>query len=177
MVSSQADEIWANPGSSVGSIGVIAQIPNVGGLMEKVGVEFQVITEGKYKDTGNPYRALTDEERALIQGQVTEAYEQFIGIVARGRQLDRKEVEKLATGWTWSGERGKELRLVDRIGTYRDALDAAAEKGGITGDYEVITYEDSFRDMLNSLIGITGPMEQLRALTAREAVLRQAVPR
>lgn len=179
MISSQADEIWANPGSSVGSIGVIAEIPNASELLDKIGVEFQVITAGKNKDTGSPYRPLTKQERALIQGEVDEAYDQFIDIVARGRKLERSEVETLATGWTWSGERAKELKLVDEIGTYRQALDSAAEKGGIEGDYEIRTYEDEFDEIFGSLFSIKSSLDLLsqQAGGSRETAVRRALPR
>ncbi|MDZ4169777.1 MAG: signal peptide peptidase SppA [Coriobacteriia bacterium] len=163
MVSSQADEIWALPGTAVGSIGVIAQIPNVAGLLDKLGVEFTVITAGENKDTGSPYRPLTDEEKALIQGEVDDVYGQFIDIVAEGREMERSEVESLATGWTWSGERAKELGLVDKIGTYEDALDAAADKGGIRGEYEVTTYDDEFGDIFGALMGLTRVLSSLEA--------------
>lgn len=164
MISSQADEIWALPGTSVGSIGVISQIPNASGLMEKLGLEFAVITAGELKDTGSPYRALTDKERALIQGEVDEAYGQFIDIVAEGRDMKRSEVASLATGWAWSGERAKELGLVDEIGTYRDALDAAADAGGIDGDYDVTVFDEDFGSLLGSLVGLSSSMQRLAAV-------------
>lgn len=177
MISSQADEIWANPGSSVGSIGVIAEIPNVETLLDKVGVEFQVITAGKYKDTGSPYRPLTKEERALIQGEVEEAYGQFIDIVAEGRKLDRAKVEELAIGWTWSGVEAKDLGLIDQIGTYRDALDSAADRGGIKGDYDVITYSEDLPELLGSLLQLTSRFGGLESLTSSEALSRQSLPK
>lgn len=162
MISSQAREIWAMPGSAVGSIGVISQIPNVSGLMDTLGVEFQVITAGENKDTGSPFRPLTKQERALIQGQVDDVYEQFIGTVAEGRKMERAEVAKLATGWTWNGEKAKELGLVDQIGTHKDALDAAAKAGGIKGDYDIVTYEeDSLDELFRSMIGFSAVLKQL----------------
>ena len=109
MVASQSDKIFALPGSAVGSIGVIIDIPNVSGLLDKLDVKFTVIKAGKYKDTGSPYRALTATETALIQGSVDQVYGQFIDIVAEGRDLERSEVESLATGWAWNGEEAKEL--------------------------------------------------------------------
>ncbi len=178
MVSSQADEIWANAGSSVGSIGVISQIPNVSGLMDKVGVEFQVITAGKNKDTGSPYRQLTEDERALIQGEVDDAYELFIDLVATGRQLSEPQVEDLATGWAWNGETAKDMGLVDEIGTYRDALDAAAERGGIEGDYDIVTFDsDPFESLFGPLFSITSRFGGLDALTTRESLIRESLPR
>lgn len=178
MVSSQADEVIANAGSSVGSIGVISEIPNVGKLLGKVGVDFQVITAGKNKDTGSPYRPLTKEERALIQGEVNEAYEQFIAIVAKGRDMTPDQVRKLATGWAWSGEKALKLGLIDKVGTYDDALEAAAKRGKIEGDYDVVTYDDEFDQVLGSLLGIRKSLAQLADPTAvKEDAARRAVPR
>lgn len=169
MVSSQADEIWALPGTAVGSIGVIAEIPNVAGLLDKLGVEFAVITAGENKDTGSPYRPLTKNERALIQGEVDEAYAQFIELVADGRDMKRSEVESLATGWTWSGERALELGLIDEVGTHRDALDAAAEAGGIEGDYDTVSYEPEYDSLFRSLIGLSAGLQRLAAVAEDSA--------
>ena len=108
MVSSQADKIIALPGSAVGSIGVITEIPNVNGLLEKLGIKFVTITAGEYKGAGSPFEALTATETALIQTSVDEVYAQFIDIVAEGRKMERSEVESLATGWAWNGSQAKD---------------------------------------------------------------------
>lgn len=168
MVSSQADKIFALPGSAVGSIGVIIEIPNVAGLMDKLGVKFSVITAGKYKDAGSPYRALTPTETALIQGSIDEAYGQFIDIVAEGRKMKRSEVETLATGWAWNGTEAKKLGLIDEIGTFDDALKSAAKLGGIEGDYDAVNYDEAqFEDLLGSLIGLTRQLGDNVALSQR----------
>ncbi len=178
MMASQSDEVWAMPGSAVGSIGVISEIPNVSELLDKVGVEFQVITAGKYKDAGSPYRPLTSEERGLIQGSVDEAYGQFIDIVAEGRDMPRSDVESLATGWVWSGAEAQKLGLVDKLGTNQDALDAAAKRGGIKGEYDVISYEDEFGSLFGSLLGIASRLGDLDALTgSRDSAVRRSLPR
>lgn len=179
MVSSQSDEIWAMPGSAVGSIGVITEIPNVEGLLNKVGVEFTVITAGKYKDAGSPYRPLTKEEEALIQGEVDEAYTQFIDIVADGRDMPRSKVESLATGWAWSGETAKGLGLVDELGTYQDAMDRAADLGGIDGDYDIVTYDEQFQDIFGSLLGIRSALDKLTAIAEQGSgtAARPVVPK
>lgn len=165
MVASQSDEIWAMPATAVGSIGVITEIPNAAGLIDKLGLEFQVITAGKYKDAGSPYRPLTKEERALIQGDVDEVYGQFVDIVAEGRKMPRSKVESLATGWAWNGVTAKQLGLVDRIGTYDDALKSAAKAGGIKGDYETITLEsDNLGGLIESLLRVAGRLGALETM-------------
>jgi len=171
MVSSQADSIIALPGSAVGSIGVITEIPNVAGLLDKLGVEFTVITAGEYKDAGSPYRSLTATEQALIQGSVDQVYGQFIDIVAEGRDMPRSEVESLATGWAWNGTEAKSLGLVDRIGTFDDALDAAAKLGGIEGDFETVSYDEpQFEDVFGSLLGISRQLDDISAITRQGVV-------
>jgi len=179
MLASQTDEIWAMPGSAVGSIGVITEIPNASELLDKLGVDFQVITAGKYKDAGSPYRELTEEERALIQGEIDDAYDQFVGIVAQGRGMSVSEVEGLATGWAWSGERAKELGLVDELGTFEQALDSAAKQGGIEGDYEVLEIEpDKFGMLFDSVLGVTRRLDRLGALAeSNSSSMYRTLPR
>lgn len=165
MVASQCDEIVALPTSAVGSIGVITEIPNVAGLLDKVGVEFTVLTAGELKDTGSPYRSVTATEVALIQAEVDNAYEEFITIVAEGRGLSENDVRDMATGWAWSAREGVDLGLVDTLGTFNDAIDIAAEHGGIEGDPSIISYEeDSFGYFLDYLLGIKQGLDRLGAL-------------
>ena len=168
MVSSQAKMVFANPGSAVGSIGVITEIPNVADLLDKLGVKFTVVHAGKYKDAGSPYRAITPAEKALIQGQVDEAYGQFIDIVAQGRHLPRSTVESMATGWAWNGTVAKKLGLVDEVGTYQDAMKKAAELGHIEGEYKTVTFSGTkFEDILNSLVGLERQLSPVSALDPR----------
>jgi len=178
MIASQCDEIWAQPTSAVGSIGVITEIPNVAGLLEKVGVEFTVLTAGEFKDAGSPYRSLTETETQLIQREIDIAYDEFIRIVAEGREMSEDDVRDLATGWAWSAIQAQEMGLVDEMGTYNDALDRAAELGGISGDYEVIVYDEyEYGDLLSYLIGIRDDLDRLKSLSPDVAPLAPAVPR
>ncbi len=177
MIASQCDEIVALRTSAVGSIGVISEVMNLEELMEKVGVDFTVITAGEYKDAGSPYRSLTETETALIEQSVDGAYQEFIDVVARGRGLERSAVEEMATGWVWSGVEAQEMGLVDTLGTFNDAVDRAADLGGIKGDPHIVTYDeyDPF-DLIWSLLGITDRLSPTSALDG-EATFRRALPR
>ncbi len=143
-VSSAADKIIANRASSVGSIGVIMQIPNYEDLYEKLGLKYTTIKQGEYKDIGSPDRPLTSEEVELLEAQLEEIYVQFISDVAEARDMDIKEVEELATGWVFLGTEALELGLIDDIGNYKDAINVAAELGGIKGKPRVIGKEISY---------------------------------
>ena len=135
-----ADTIMANPGTTTGSIGVVAEFLNLQKLMEKIGVRFETVKSGKFKDTGSPHRDLTEEDRAYLQSWIDDAYEQFVGVVSRERHLSKTEVLKLADGRAFTGQQAKSLGLVDTLGDYRAAIRLAARMGKIKGEPELIRW-------------------------------------
>lgn len=138
-VASAADAVVANPGTLTGSIGVILQLTNLQGLMEKVGVQAEVVTAGSQKDMGSPFRALTPAEREIFQGMADEVHDQFIDAVAAGRGLDPDAMQSVATGRTFTGEQAVGLGLVDELGGLHEAVALAAERAGIEGEPVVDT--------------------------------------
>jgi protease IV len=142
-ISCGADEIMASPASSVGSIGVIIQVANLEELYKKLGIQYVTIKQGKYKDMGSGDRPLTDEERKLLEQETQEVYEQFINDVASSRNIPVSKVRELATGQTWNGSKAKDLDLIDSIGNYRDAVNKAGKLGGISGEPNVISYDQT----------------------------------
>ncbi len=151
-ISAAADRIIANRSSSVGSIGVIMQIPNFEDLYEKLGIKYTTIKQGKFKDVGSPDRPITEEEIRLLEAQLEEIYWQFITDVAEARNMDAGEVEELATGWVFLGTEALELGLIDGIGNYKDAINIAAELGGIKGEPNVIRQELGF-SLMDLILG------------------------
>ena len=136
-VASACDAIVANPGSLTGSIGVIMELGNVQELLQKIGVQAEVLKAGAYKDMGSPVRPLTDEERAIFQQMIDSVHTQFIAAVADGRKMDAGKVRALADGRIYSGEQAHDLGLVDKLGGLQDAIAMAAERGGIVGEPHV----------------------------------------
>jgi protease-4 len=132
-IASAADQIVANPGTLTGSIGVIMQLASLEGLLKKVGLHYEVVKSGRYKDIGSFARSMTDEERAILQALMDDVHDQFVDAVAKGRKLDRKTVLRLADGRIFSGRQAKELRLVDELGGREEAIEAAARLAGIPG--------------------------------------------
>jgi protease-4 len=151
-VSCAADKIIANRSSSVGSIGVIMQIPNYEDLYEKLGIKYTTIKQGKYKDIGSSDRPITAEERKLLEAQLKVIYQQFISDVAEARNMEVSEVEELATGWVFLGTEALDLGLIDGIGNYKDAIDVAAELGGIEGEPVVIREETGY-SLMDLILG------------------------
>jgi len=139
-IAAPADRIVANPATLTGSIGVISMVPNVEELLDKIGVEMIVIKSGKLKDELSSYREITEEEKQLWQAVIDEAYEQFVGVVAEGRGMEVDEVKALADGRVYTGRQAKELGLVDELGNLPDAIDLAADLGGIAGKPRIIEY-------------------------------------
>ncbi|MGH7539368.1 MAG: signal peptide peptidase SppA [Gemmatimonadota bacterium] len=129
-----ADSIFALPGSITGSIGVIMEFPNAEELLRKVGIGWEVVKSGEHKDMGSPAHPLAPEDREILEGVVRDVHEQFVEAVAENRPLDRQTVAALADGRIFSGRQAVELRLIDRIGTLDDAIDAAGRMAGIGED-------------------------------------------
>lgn len=134
-----ADTIVANPGTTTGSIGVISEMMNVTELLNKIGVRFEVIKSGKYKDSGSPFRAMNPEDRQYFQGYVDDAFQQFVGVVAEARRMEKSQVLQYADGRVFTGQQALKFGLVDRLGTYQDALELAAKMAGIEGRPHVVS--------------------------------------
>jgi protease IV len=137
-VATAADSIFALPGTLTGSIGVIMSFPDFSALMKKIGVEYQVVKTGPYKDAGSPFRALEAEERQWISAVLDDVHGQFVEAIADGRGMPADSVEALADGRFFSGRMAMDWGLVDRLGDLDSAIAAAAEMAGIEGDPAVI---------------------------------------
>ena len=137
-IASAADQIFANPGTLTGSIGVIMAFSNAKGLMEKIGLEPEIIKAGKYKDMGSPVRSMTQKEKNLLQNVVTDVHQQFIEAVASGRGLSIAEVAEVADGRVLTGRQAYSLNLVDQLGGLQASIDQLAHKAGIIGPPKII---------------------------------------
>jgi protease-4 len=137
-ISAPATLIYANPGTITASIGVIIKLSNIEALMDKIGIKATVIKTGKFKDAGSPARQLTEEDRAMFQSVIDSTHNQFVKAVASGRKLPEEDVRKIADGRVLSGEQAMALKLVDRLGTFQDAIEEAGRLAGIKGEPEVI---------------------------------------
>jgi protease-4 len=137
-VAAAADHIVANPGTITGSIGVIVEFVQIQELLGKIGVGFEVLKSGEFKDIGSPTRKLTPQDRAVIQSLIGEIQEQFVAAVAEGRGMPIEKVREIADGRVFSGEKAKELGLVDELGNFQDAVDITKEMAGIRGEVELV---------------------------------------
>ncbi|MDP8206439.1 MAG: signal peptide peptidase SppA [Candidatus Electryonea clarkiae] len=126
-----ADTIVANPGTTTGSIGVLMELTQFYELMEKIGIDAEMIKSGEYKDTGWPFRDLTAKDRKYLQNYVDDAYDQFTEAVALERNMEIEQVKKVADGRVFTGRQAHELGLIDLIGDQYEAIRIAGEISGL----------------------------------------------
>lgn len=143
-IASPASRIFANPGTLTGSIGVIMEIPNFEGLMNKLGIKTEVVKAGRHKDIASIFRGMKKEDREILQGVLDNVHDQFITAVAEGRKMLREDVKKIADGRVFTGEQALKAGLVDELGDLDDAVKAAGKLSGIKGEPVVVTKKEKF---------------------------------
>jgi len=137
-ISCAANKIVANPGTIVGSIGVIAEWVSYADLLQWAKLKNIVFKTGEFKDTGSPTRPITENEKKYFQGLIDDMYVQFVEAVAAGRKLDLQEVRAMADGRVFTGRAAKERKLIDETGNFQDAVDLTAKLAGISGKPRLI---------------------------------------
>ena len=145
-----ANKIIANPGSIVGSIGVIMQGVNTEELMEKIGVSTQTVKAGKYKESGTPTRKWFDYEEKQLQSVIDDTYNMFISDVASARNLDVKNHTLFADAKIFTSKQAKEVGLVDEVATLSYAQDSLIKLAKV--EKAVWKKEDKFEKFMDKLI-------------------------
>lgn len=150
-LSCNADTIVAEPTTLTGSIGIFGMFPNVKGLTDKIGLDFDVVKTNEYADFGATGRPMNEGEKALMQKMVNQGYDLFLTRCSEGRGIAKEELDKIAQGRVWTGSTAKELGLVDELGGLDRALEIACQKAGIDA-YTVVSYpaKQTFLEMLMS---------------------------
>ena len=152
-VASASNKIYADKGSIVGSIGVIAEWVNYGDLLKWAKLKNVVIKTGEFKDTGNPARDLTPAEQAYMQSLIDNMFGQFIQAVADGRSLKYDDVKAIANGKVWTGEQALSMKLIDGMGDFETAVADTAKSVGIKGEPTLARPEKDRRTLLDLLTG------------------------
>ncbi len=155
-----ADPIIAEPTTLTGSIGVISELPNIEGLMDKLGVKMETIATGPWKDTGSYFRPLSPAERERWRQMIDSSYQRFVRIVAHGRNLPLETVKNLADGKIYTTDEALSNKLISEIGYLDDAI-LAAERQAKLNTARVIKYARplSLADALLSMSASRTPWE------------------
>lgn len=164
-ISAQADKIFATEETVTGSIGVIMSGLNYSGLLEKIGVEDTTVKSGALKDMGSATRPETEQDHAVLQAYIDNAYNRFVKVVSEGRNKSEDEVKKVADGRIYDGVQAKEAGLVDEIGYPTDALAAMREDLDLQ-DAELVEYSTSSTGFGNTWFG--AKLAELQGLQASE---------
>jgi protease-4 len=170
------DKIVSNPGTLTGSIGVIMQMPNAEGLLQKIGLSMVTIKSGEMKDSGSPFRQMNPTERQYFQQLILDAYDQFYQAVKDGRHLDDAALKPLADGRVFSGRMALQNKLVDEMGGTEEAVELAKKLAGLEGkEPKVVTQKGktSFERLLN-LIG-QSPLAPLESVAPSDVRLEYRV--
>lgn len=131
LIAAPADEIYANPATTTGSIGIFSGKVNLQGLFEKLGIKFQHIKRGENAGLFTTTRGFTEKERQRMIYTMEGGYDRFISRVAEGRDMTKEEVDDIGRGRVWTGRQAVEKGIVDKLGGLFDALKGAEERAGI----------------------------------------------
>ena len=158
-----ADKIVVNPGTMVGSIGVIMNFANLEKLYSWAMIERYALTTGPYKDAGADYKPMTDAEKSLFLQMINEVHEQFKNAVAEGRNLTRQKVDVFSDGRVFTGETAVKYQFADQLGTFEDAKRLVGSLAGL-GEEPELFYPPKRRphvlDVLAEAVG-RNPVESL----------------
>lgn len=152
-IASATNKIYADNGSIVGSIGVIAQWVNYGDLLKWAKLKDMTMKAGEFKDTGNPARDLTPAEQAYLQGLIDNMHTQFIQAVADGRKAKTEDIRAIANGKVWTGEQALPLKLVDSLGDFETAIKETAKSVHIKGEPQIVRPEKERKTLLDLMVG------------------------
>jgi protease IV len=174
-ISAPADYIYARPDTVTGSLGVILTLFNAEELLADLGVEVVMITSGRNKALGSPWETLTPEQQEILDEFVDESYAEFVRIVADGRNLPEATVRELADGRIYTGRQALALGLVDDLGDLQQAIDKAAELGGISGQPRLVEYE-RLPGLQQFLTGFSSQLTQSDADRIRSVIEKFTLP-
>ena len=170
-VSMQATAIVAQPSTLTGSIGIFSVIPNLKGLYEKLDLNPEVFKRGARADQLLGARPFTPEEAKVYDEELLNSYNFFVDLAAKGRNKTHEEMEKVAQGRAWMGQRAIELGLVDKLGGFETAIAVAKEKAQIpAGDSVRLEVIERNRSLLNQIFGSDD--EDERAARALQRLIR-----
>lgn len=159
-VATAADEIYAQPSTITGSIGVFALIPSFENTLGKLGVSADGVKSTPYSGEPDVLRGLSPDVQTLLQASVEDIYRRFTGLVATARKLPPTRVDEVGQGRVWAGGTAQQLRLVDHFGDLNTAIAAAAKRAGLPADARVVNVEVQPSLPFQLLEQLFGPKEQ-----------------
>jgi len=152
-ISMDADQIWAEPTTITGSIGIFGMIPTINEPLNKIGIHTDGVGTTPLAGAFRIDRPLAESVKTLFQLQIEKGYRNFIEGVAKGREIPVEQVDSIARGRVWSGKAAKELGLVDSLGSFQDAETALAQLAKLTPGHYQLNEMQPDRDLFKQLLG------------------------
>jgi len=180
-ISMGARQIVASPNTVTGSIGVVGGKPVLAGLMDKVGVNTEVISRGKNSGLFSISKPFSEDERSAVRKLMEDIYGQFVSKAAEGRKMPKDKLESLAQGRVYTGQQAKAKGLVDQVGTLEDAIAAAKKAAGVAAEEKLdiqmlpkpkTIFEQLFEDP-SAAGGVEGVLPEIAKSLSQTAVLRR----
>ena len=166
-IASPATRIYANPLSITGSIGIFYGKADVAELLKKIGVSVETYKTAPRADAESIYRPFTESEKTELQKKVGQFYDVFLTRVSQGRNLAKKDVDKVGQGRVWTGEQALSRKLVDELGGLRQALAHARKLAGLPDHAPILELPPPDQSLIGKLLGLEG----VGARTGAEAIL------
>ena len=171
-ISMGADQVFAEPATLTGSIGVVGGKMALGGTLGMIGINTETISRGRNSGLFSMAKPFSPAERKVLTRLMQETYQQFTTKAAQGREMELDKLQELAQGKVYTGRQAKELGLVDQLGTLRDAVAAAKQAAGIDKDKKVdLLILPKPKSMFEQLFG--GPTIESKAISTQ---LRKIAP-
>lgn len=152
LVASACKHIISYEMSQIGSIGVLSPRLDYTALLEKLGIKYDPIKAGKYKDLGIPFKSLSPEEKEKLQNLVDQTYGSFIKLIAKNRNLSEEKIKELADGFVLLGKQAKEDGLVDEIGNLETAIEFCEKRGNFKHD-KLVERRESLSQRISGMFG------------------------
>lgn len=169
-ISAPADEIWASPSTITGSIGIFAAIPNFSRTLAKLGIGIDGVGTTPLSGQLRLDRPLGPEARTLLQAAIEHGYETFLARVSDGRRKTRDQIDAIAQGRVWAGDAAQRIGLVDQLGTFDDAVKAAAARARLGKAYQLEYIEPELSWIQELSLQIQSSFAHLLAISDRHAL-------
>lgn len=165
-ISANADEIWASPTTITGSIGIFGAIPNLEGTLSEIGITTDGVGTSPLVSAGLN-KPLPEKLKTIIQSNIENGYDRFLQLVAEGRDMTTEQVNEIAQGRVWSGQKAYELGLVDHLGNIDQAINAAVEHAELES-YKVVHWEDEVPLQVQIISQLFGSSAELVEFVERQ---------
>jgi protease-4 len=172
-IAAPAKEIFAEPLTVTGSIGIFYGKADVSGLLQKIGVTIDTYKTAPRADAESFFRPFTDEERVALQVKIHQFYDVFLDRVSRGRHMTKAEVDAVGEGRVWTGQEALDRKLVDKMGGLREAMAEARKLSGLPYDAPIELLPPPDKTLIDKAIEVVAGSSAFATIDALPVQVRE----